>query len=141
MSSPPVVSTGVSGLDDIIRGGFPQGRLYLVEGDPGVGKTTFALQFLLEGNSRGERCVYITLSETKEELEAVARSHGRSLDGITIFELNPPGTLGPEEQNTLFHPSEVELAETTKAVVELCERERPSRVVFDSLSEIRLLAQ
>jgi circadian clock protein KaiC len=137
----PASATGVSGLDDILRGGFPTGRLLLIEGDPGVGKTTLALQFLLEGHRRGERGVYVTLSETKEELEMVAKSHGWSLDGIEIFELTPPDALQSDDQNTLFHPSEVELAETTKAVVNLCARVKPQRLVFDSLSEIRLLAQ
>ena len=128
-------------MDDILRGGFPAGRLVLIEGDPGVGKTTLALQFLLEGARRGERGVYVTLSETTEELESVAASHGWSLEGIEIFELTPPDALRGDEQNTLFHPSEVELAETTKAVVDLCARVNPTRLVFDSLSEIRLLAQ
>jgi circadian clock protein KaiC len=139
--APALASSGIPGLDDILRGGFPRGRLLLVEGDPGVGKTTLALQFLRDGASRGERCVYVTLSETKEELTAVAASHGWSLDGIEVFELVPPGTLAGDADNTLFHPSEVELAETTKAVVDVCSRIDPQRVVFDSLSEIRLLAQ
>jgi circadian clock protein KaiC len=134
-------STGIAGLDDVIRGGFPRGRIYLVEGDPGVGKTTLALQFLLEGARQGERGVYITLSETKEELEAVAASHGWSLDGINIHELAPPAAFRGDDENTLFHPSEVELAETTKSVVDLCSATNPQRVVFDSLSEMRLLAQ
>ena len=124
-----------------MRGGFPTGRLLLIEGDPGVGKTTLALQFLLEGHRRGERGVYVTLSETKEELEMVAASHGWSLEGIELFELTPADALRGDDQNTLFHPSEVELAETTKAVVDLCARVKPKRLVFDSLSEIRLLAQ
>lgn len=133
--------SGVAGLDDILRGGFPRGRVYLVEGDPGVGKTTLALQFLLEGIRLGERALYVTLSETKEEIDAVADSHGWSLAGVEIFELTPPEALRGEEQNTLFHPSEIELAETTKAVIDVCSRIKPERVVFDSLSEIRLLAQ
>ena len=133
--------TGVAGLDDIVRGGFPAGRLMLIEGDPGVGKTTLALQFLLEGQRLGERGVYVTLSETREELELVAASHGWSLKGIDLFELAPADALRGDDQNTLFHPSEVELAETTKAVVDLCDRVKPQRLVLDSLSEIRLLAQ
>jgi circadian clock protein KaiC len=133
--------TGIPGLDSVIRGGFPRGRIYLVEGDPGVGKTTLALQFLMEGARLKEPVVYITLSETKEELTAVAASHGFSLDGITIYELAPPAAFRSEEENTLFHPSEVELAETTKSVVDLCSSMKPHRVVLDSLSEIRLLAQ
>jgi len=140
-ATPPSAPTGVAGLDDILRGGFPTGRLLLIEGDPGVGKTTLALQFLLEGHRQGERGVYVTLSETREELEMVASSHGWSLDGIELFELTPPDALRGDDQNTLFHPSEVELAETTKAVVDLCARVKPKRLVFDSLSEIRLLAQ
>jgi circadian clock protein KaiC len=138
-SSPAM--TGVVGLDNILRGGFPRGRLFLVEGDPGVGKTTLALQFLMEGARLGERVVYVTLSETREEMHAVAASHSWSLDGIDLYELASPDSLTGEEQNTLFHPSEVELAETTKAVFDLCSRVKPQRVVLDSLSEIRLLAQ
>ncbi|HEY2901080.1 MAG TPA: ATPase domain-containing protein [Polyangia bacterium] len=133
--------TGIAGLDDILRGGFPRGRIYLVEGDPGVGKTTLALRFLMEGRREGERVIYITLSETKEELSAVAASHGWTLDGIDVHELAAPAAFSGDDENTLFHPSEVELAETTKSVVDLCTRIRPQRVVFDSLSEIRLLAQ
>ena len=137
----PKAATGIAGLDDILRGGFPAGRVILVEGDPGVGKTTLALQFLLDGAKRGEPSVYVTLSETREELLQVAASHGWSLDGIEIFELATPATFTQQEQNTLFHPSEVELAEMTGAVAELCARVNPRRLVFDSLSEIRLLAQ
>jgi circadian clock protein KaiC len=139
--TPPKAATGIAGLDDILRGGYPAGRILLVEGDPGVGKTTLALQFLLEGAKRGEPSVYVTLSETREELLQVAASHGWSLDGIEIFELTAPEAFAQEEQNTLFHPSEVELAEMTKAVTDLCIRTKPRRLVFDSLSEIRLLAQ
>jgi circadian clock protein KaiC len=137
----PKAATGIAGLDDILRGGFPAGRILLVEGDPGVGKTTLALQFLLEGARRGEPSVYVTLSETREELLQVAASHGWSLDAIDIFELTPPDVFTQQEQNTFFHPSEVELAEMTKAVTDLCIRTKPRRLVFDSLSEIRLLAQ
>ena len=135
-------STGVAGLDEIIGGGFPQHRMYLVEGDPGAGKTTLALQFLLAGAKAGEAGVYATLSETEEELRDVARSHGWSLDGITICELQTAEeSLRADSQYTLFHPSEVELSETTRAVLDTVERVRPARVVFDSLSEMRLLAR
>ena len=138
----PRLATGSAGLDSVLNGGFPANRLYLVEGDPGTGKTTMALQFLLEGARRGEPVLYVTLSETKEELTAVASSHGWSLDGVTLHELVPPvESLKTEEQYTIFHPSEVELGETTRAVIEEVERIQPRRVVFDSLSEMRLLAR
>lgn len=134
--------TGIPGLDDILSGGFPSHQLYLVEGSPGTGKTTLALQFLLDGRERGEIGLYITLSETRRELLAVARSHGWSLDGIHIHEMEPlEESLRPEQQITLFHPSELELSETTNKVLKTVEEIQPSRVVFDSLSEMRLLAQ
>lgn len=134
-------ATGIEGLDDILQGGFPADRVYLVEGEPGAGKTTIALQFLMEGVRVGEAGLYVTLSETKEELEASARSHGWSLDGIHIHELVPTEeTLKPESQYTIFHPSEIELSETTNTVLAEVERLDPKRVVFDSLSEMRLLA-
>ena len=102
---PRVAASGVTGLDDVLRGGFPRGRVFLIEGDPGVGKTTLALQFLREGVRLGERGLYVTLSETEEELNAVAASHGWSLGGIDIFELTPPEAFTGDDQNTLFHPS------------------------------------
>ena len=137
-----MIPTGVDGLDDILGGGLPRNRIHLVEGDPGTGKTTLSLQFLLEGVRLGESCLYVTLSETKEELIAVARSHGWSLDGLTICELTvPEESLKPESQYTLFHPSEVELGETTKTVLDEVERVQPARLVFDSLSEMRILAR
>jgi circadian clock protein KaiC len=136
------LATGSPGLDRILEGGFPVNRLYLLEGDPGTGKTTLALQFLLEGARRKEPVLYVTLSETKEELIAVARSHGWSLEGVNLHELVPPEeSLKTESQYTIFHPSEVELGETTRAVIEEVERIQPRRVVFDSLSEMRLLAR
>lgn len=136
------MATGNEGLDDVLCGGFPANRLYLVEGDPGTGKTTLALNFLLEGARAGESVLYVTLSETKEELTAVAESHGWSLDSINIYELIPAEeSLKTETQYTIFHPSEVELGDTTKAVIEQVERLKPRRIVFDSLSEMRLLAR
>ncbi|WP_439624896.1 ATPase domain-containing protein [Gemmata sp.] len=139
---PPLLATGVSGLDDVLGGGFTPNRLYLVEGNPGSGKTTLALDCLLEGVRRGERVLYVTLSETRAELAAVARSHGWSLDGIDVLELvAPESELEPDNQNAMFRPSEVELGVTTKAVLAEVDRIKPRRVVIDSLSEVRLLAQ
>ena len=136
-----LASTGVPGLDDILAGGLTRRRLYLVEGVPGSGKTTLALQYLMAGAKNGETVLYVTLSETAEELRSVAESHGWGLDGIEIRELTPPeAALEPDEQNTIFHPSEIELAATTKLILDDVERLRPTRVVFDSLSEFRLLA-
>ncbi len=134
--------TGIEGLDDVLNGGLIPHRLYLVEGNPGAGKTTLSLQFLAEGVRCGEKCVYITLSETKEELLAGARSHGWSLDGIEIVELVASETeLEGDAQLTMYPSSEVELQETTSRVIEAVERLKPSRLIFDSLSELRLLAQ
>jgi circadian clock protein KaiC len=135
------LSTGVPGLDDILCGGFPRDRLYLIQGEPGTGKTTLSLQFLLEGVKRGESVLFISLSETKDELAAVARSHGWSMEGIRIFELSAAQQNRSAEQNTLFHPSEVELNEVTQVLLDEVERAQPTRVVLDSLSELRLLAQ
>jgi circadian clock protein KaiC len=140
--SEPRVSTGIAGLDDILGGGLPPRRFHLVQGNPGVGKTTVGLQFLLEGARRGERCLYVTLSETREELASVAASHGFDLTGVEMFELATSGEpLSSEEQNTLFEPSEVELAELTTALLAQVDAVKPTRLVFDSLSEMRLLAQ
>src|SRR5690349_16608446 len=136
------VKTGIAGLDEILPGGLPANRLYLVEGMPGTGKTTLALQFLLEGRRAGERGLYVTLSETKEELIEVAESHGWSLDGIDLYELgNSEARLHPEQEYTVFHPEEIELTETTQHVYAEVERIKPTRVVFDSLSEMRLLSR
>jgi len=141
MTSAQRASTGVPGLDDILGGGFTPHRLYLIEGMPGSGKTTLAFQFLLEGVRQGERVLYVTLSETEEEIRAVAASHGWSLEGITVRELVPTeNSLEPSEQYSVFHPSEVELTETTRKILADVDDQRPSRVVFDSLSELRLLA-
>jgi circadian clock protein KaiC len=135
-------STGVPGLDEILHAGYIPGRIYLVEGNPGAGKTTMALQYLLAGVQAGERCLYVTLSETREELTAGATSHGWTLDGIEVAELvADEQQLGTEEQITMYHPSEVELTETTRKVLEIVQRSRPQRMVFDSLSELRLMAQ
>lgn len=135
-------STGVAGLDEVLGGGLTRHRIYLLEGNPGTGKTTLALQFMLDGARSGEKCLYVTLSETAEELKAVARSHGWSLDGIVIFELTPPeANLDLDQHYTLLHPSEVELNETTKLILDRINEYDPDRVAFDSLSEIRLIAQ
>jgi len=136
-----VALTGVTGLDDVLSGGLAPDRLYLVEGVPGSGKTTLAMQFLLEGARQGQPVLYVTLSESRDELLAVADSHGWSLDAITIRELAPSDeSLTSDDQYTMFHPSEVELGETTRSILAEVERTRPQRVVFDSLSELRLLA-
>ena len=136
------VATGIGGLDNILGGGFTPNRIYLIEGDPGSGKTTLALQYLLEGRRQGESGMYVSLSETKEELEGVARSHGWDLEGIHCHELLPSDeSLLPDAQSRLFHPSEVELSDTTRAILAEVDARKPSRVVFDSLSEMRLLAQ
>lgn len=135
------VGTGIAGLDGILGGGYPAHRLHLIDGDPGTGKTTLALQFLLSGRAEGERCLYVTLSETAEELRASAQSHGWSLEGIEVFELAATPGEEPEDAYTLFHPAEVELQQTVGAVLEAVERYGPSRVVFDSLSEMRMLAR
>lgn len=138
----PRISTGSAGLDDILGGGIDPQRMYLYEGRPGSGKTTLALQFLLEGVRRGERTLYITLSETERELRLVAKRHGWSLDGVTVFELVPPETsLDPSQELTVLHPAEMELSETTRLMFDKIESLNPGRVVIDSLSELRLLAQ
>ena len=136
-----LATTGIPGLDDILNGGFSRGRLYLVEGIPGSGKTTLAMQFLMEGARRGEKVLYITLSETTEELQSVARSHGWDISGISIRELLPnDDALESDDQYTMYHPSEVELAATTKLILEDVQKLNPTRVVFDSLTELRLVA-
>ncbi|HYG53678.1 MAG TPA: ATPase domain-containing protein [Burkholderiales bacterium] len=134
--------TGVPGLDDICGGGLPRACLYLVEGTPGVGKTTFALQFLLEGLRRGERCLYVTLSETRRELDTVASSHGWTLGGMDLIELSEvERALAGKSKTTLFQASELELEELTRLLMARIEERKPQRVVIDSLSELRLLTQ
>ncbi len=135
--------TGIPGLDDVLCGGLSRRHVFLLEGAPGTGKTTIALQFLLDGASAGEKCLYVTLSETEEELRGTAASHGLSIDdSLEIFELVPPESLlNADQQQSLLYSSDLELGETTKMIFEVFERHKPSRVVIDSLSEIRLLAQ
>lgn len=136
-----LASTGIPGMDDVLNGGLPTKHLYLVEGNPGTGKTTLALQFLLTGRAKGERGLYVTLSETSEELAEVARSHGWSLQGIEVYDLVSDEGLSEEAEQTILHPSEFELGETVRDVMRLVGELKPQRVVFDSLSELRLLAQ
>jgi len=134
-------STGIQGLDRILKGGLPSNRLYLLEGNPGTGKTTLGMQFLMEGIRAGDKCLYITLSESKDELAASAGSHGWTLDGIEILDLADSGIdFTSDASYTVFHPSEVELDETTKQIRYAIDRVKPVRVVFDSLSEMRMLA-
>jgi circadian clock protein KaiC len=134
--------TGIAGLDDVLGGGLPRHRIYLVQGDPGVGKTTVGLQFLLAGVARHEPVLYITLSEGKDEIHSVARSHGWSLEGLPLFELSAfDQTASLEQEYTLFQPSDVELQETTRSLLARVAEVKPTRVVVDSLSEIRLLSQ
>lgn len=141
MSDAQPCHSGVTGLDEVIIGGYPSNRAHLIEGKPGSGKTTMGLQFLLQGAREGEPGLYITLSETKRELRAVAQTHGWSLDSISIFELVPPElSLDPKQQQTLLHSSDLELGETVRLAIEEIERLKPKRIVFDSLSEIRLLS-
>jgi circadian clock protein KaiC len=135
-------SSGVPGLDDILMGGLPRDCLYLVEGTPGVGKTTLAMQFLLEGLRLGEACLYVTLSETRRELEAVALSHRWDIEGIVFIELSTvEAMLGRRDSGTLFHTGEIELSQLTKLVMDEVDRSKPRRLVLDSLSELRLLSQ
>lgn len=137
----PRVCIGIPGLDNILGGGLSQNRVYLLEGSPGTGKTTLALQFLMEGVKRGEKSLYITLSESVEELHEIASSHGWNIDGISMFELVNDVGLDPDSEQSILHPSEVELGETTRSIMNEVDRVSPARVVFDSLSELRLLAQ
>lgn len=142
-TDPPTLlaGTGVAGLDEILGGGLTPDRFYLVEGTPGTGKTTLGLAFLLAGAAAGEAGLYVTLSETEAELRAVAASHQWSLDPLAIVEMVPEAGLGEDQEQTLLHPSEVELGETVRGVMAKVDELRPQRVVLDSLSELRLLAQ
>jgi len=136
-----IVSTGVAGLNEVLYGGLLEGQFYLVEGEPGTGKTTLSLQFLLEGARRGEPVLYISLSESEREIQQVAHSHGWSLEGVTIYQYTPPEqNLSPEEQYSVFHPSDVEFHDVTQGILKEVERVHPARAVIDALSEIRLLA-
>jgi circadian clock protein KaiC len=135
------VSTGIKGLDQLLLGGLTPNRMYLVEGRPGTGKTTMAVQFLLEGKARGEKGLYIALSETIGELGAVAASHGWSLDGIELFQLPAAHSADVQDQYTLYHPAEVELGDTIRALLAVVDRVKPQRIVLDSLSELKLLAR
>jgi circadian clock protein KaiC len=132
--------TGIRGLDDVLTGGLPRGRIYLLKGAAGAGKTTLGLQFLLNGRDAGERGLYVALSENRAELEEVARSHGWDLSGLEIQEIGEPDDVTAREENTLFLPAEVELGETTRRILDGVERGSPARVVIDSLSEIRFLS-
>ncbi|HZO54509.1 MAG TPA: ATPase domain-containing protein [Bryobacteraceae bacterium] len=135
-------TTGIPGLDEVLGGGLPANRLYVVEGDPGSGKTTLALQFLLEGVRLGQQGLYVTLSETLEELDDVANSHGWSLDGINLLELNSvSGRLEQEANYTVYHPADVELGETTSRIRAEVEKLNPERVALDSVSELKILSQ
>jgi len=137
-----LLSTGVPGLDDILGGGLTPHRIYLVEGEPGAGKTTAGIQFLLEGVAQGEPVVYVSLAETQDELRSVAASHGWSLDGIHVHEVLPTEELLlRDDQYAMFHPSEVEMVDTLKNILSAVEKVKPARVVLDSLSELQLLAE
>jgi circadian clock protein KaiC len=138
----PIISTGNVGFDSVLKGGLPSNRLYLLEGTPGAGKTTLGLQFLLDGVAAGEPVLYITLSETSEELESVAHSHGWSLEGIDLFEFSSAEeVMGGEYEQSILHPWEAELGDTIKLIQQRVDELQPKRLVFDSLSEMRLLAQ
>jgi circadian clock protein KaiC len=140
-TAPLINTTGVSGLDEILKGGLPAHRLYLVRGNPGVGKTTLSMQFLLEGEKRGEKGLYVTLSETKNEIEDIAQSHGWDLGKLAIFELSAlEQEMAENAQNTIFHPSEIELNKTTELLLRKIEQAKPKRLVLDSMSELRLLS-
>src|SRR5471032_2741379 len=139
--TPGRLSSGIDGIDDILGGGLTPHRMYLVEGAPGTGKTTLALQFLLKGAAEGQRGLYITLSETRCELIAVGESHGWDVSRFTILELLSDEGLDPQYEQTVLHPAEVELGETVRNVIQQVDDLKPARIVLDSLSELRLLSQ
>src|SRR5262245_35527633 len=135
-----LVPTGVPGLDDVLMGGFLREGFILVQGDPGAGKTTLALQYVLGRREAGERCLYITLTESRKDLESACRSHGWSLEGIEVCDLTrSAANLSGEPESSVFHPSETELGETTQAILAAVDKSKPQHVVFDGLSEMRLL--
>lgn len=138
---PERISTGIEGMDYVLNGGLPAHHLYLLEGEPGSGKTTIGLQFLRAGAQAGEKVLYVTMSESKDELTAVARSHGWTLDGIDMFEMGTSTALDMAAEQTVLHPSELELGEAAEGILQCVMRMEPDRVVLDSLSEMRLLAQ
>lgn len=141
-STHPRITTGIASLDYILQGGLPQDRLYVIEGDPGAGKTTLALQFLIEGARLGERCLYVTLSETAQELQEVAASHEWSLDGIDLLELDTLAERLHDTANyTVYHPADVELTETVKHIRSEVERLKPARLALDSVSELKILSE
>ncbi len=134
--------SGCPGLDDVLAGGLPSGHFYLLEGEPGTGKTTVALQFVQEGLRQGERCLYVTLSESREEILLAAKAHGFQLQNLDILELKPnEQDLKPEGQYTVFHPAEVELNDRVLMIMNEVERLKPARLVIDALSEVRMLAK
>jgi circadian clock protein KaiC len=140
--SDPRLSTGISGLDNLLHGGLPMGHVYLIEGDPGAGKTTLGMQFLLQGILHNEKVLFVTLAESKGELEKVAAAHGFDISKIDLFEVSPPELAGQAaEQYTVFHPAEVELADVMQSILDRVEKSQAARIVIDSMSEIRMLAR
>ncbi|NKJ08297.1 KaiC/GvpD/RAD55 family RecA-like ATPase [Rhizobium sp. SG741] len=137
--APAVVSTGISGLNEILRGGLPASNLYMLQGAPGSGKTTAALQFLRAGVEAGESCIYVTLSQTAAELEAIAVSHGWTLDGIRVEELSTSGSVSEADDQSIFLTADLRLDETRKAIEAAIDEHKPRRLVYDSLLEIRLI--
>lgn len=141
-TSYPLCGSGVAGLDEVLSGGFPRGHVYLIQGEPGTGKTTLGMQFLLEGARQLERVLYITFSETRQELSTIAESHGWDIGRVHLLELSAiEPQIRPESLNTLFHPAEIELNQITKIMLDEIERVKPLRVVFDSVSEMRMLSE